>query len=97
MNKPFKSFKNLTIGTHYVESFRRVSTNFGDRIRVDFLEFYMYLPDRFSRLLTDGLLTELNNGDSDVVMTYSGKDSIVQNRLLLDFDAIRLDLDADVF
>lgn len=89
LNKPFKSFKNLAIGDYVVVNFQRVSTNYGERLRVEFHDCAMYLPERFSHLLTDEHLTELN--DSTVVMSFSGKDPNTQNRLLLDFEIIRAD------
>lgn len=88
-NKPFKSFKNLTIGDYVVDNFQRVITDYGDRLRVELHDCVMYLPERFSHLLTDDHLTELN--ESTVVMSYSGKDSNAHNRLLLDFEIIRID------
>lgn len=89
INKPFKSFKNLTAGDYVIENFQRVSTTYGDRLRIELFDCVMYLPERFSRILSDGLLTELN--ESTVIMAYTGKDPNAQNRLLLDFDVIRTD------
>lgn len=89
VNKPFKSFKNLLVGDYIVEDFQRVTTSYGDRVRIEIFDAVMYLPERFSRILSDGLLTELN--ESTVVMSYSGKDPNTSNRLLLDFDVIRTD------
>lgn len=73
----------------FQKSRNRVTTNYGERVRVEFYDCVMYLPERYSRLLTNELLTEIN--EATVVMSYSGKDPEAQNRLLLDFDAIRTD------
>lgn len=88
-NKPFKSFKNLNHGDFVVTNFQRVSTDYGDRLRIELHDSVMYLPERFSNLLSDEHLTELN--ESTVVMSFSGKDPNAQNRLLLDFEIIRVD------
>lgn len=88
-NKPFKSFKNLDIGDYVVDNFQRVKTDYGDRLRIELSDSVMYLPERFSNLLQDEHLTDLN--DSTVVMSYSGKDPNNRNRLLLDFEIIRMD------
>lgn len=89
LNKPFKSFKNLAVGDYVIENFQRVSTTYGERLRIELFDCIMYLPERFSSIMTDSLLTELN--ESTVIMAYSGKDPNAQNRLLLDFDVIRTD------
>lgn len=100
--KPFKSFTILKVGSYFVEHFERVSSsssssiaNVDERIRVDFFEFFMYLPPKFSSVLNDKLITELNGIDTSVVMIYSGKSA--DGRLLLDFDILKYDVDIDVF
>lgn len=94
--KPYKSFANLNIGSYYAEYFQRVLSIQGEtKIRVDFFDFFMYLPQRFSRVLDDRNLAELNAQPTSVVMTYSGKGP--EGRLLLDFDIIKHDADGDVF
>lgn len=96
IDKPFRSFKNLVIGTYYVQNFQRSYTNYGDRIRVELFDCFVYLPARFSNILSDEHLSELNDYDN-VAMTYAGRDSKYQERLLLEFDVIKLDVDDDVF
>lgn len=95
ITKPFKSFANLKVGSYYATYFQRESWSHGDKIRVDFYDYYMYLPQRFSRILDDKLLNELNAHDISVVMTYSGKRS--DGWQLLDFDIVKYDVDVDVF
>lgn len=89
LSKSFKSFKNLDVGDYVVYDFQRIATDFGARIRIELHDCTMYLPERFSNMLTDEHLTELN--DSTVVMSFTGKDPNAQNRLLLDFEIIRVD------
>lgn len=96
VNKPFKSFKNLKTGSYYVQGFQRAHTSYGDRIRVELFDCFVYLPTRFSKILNNKDVSELNEC-IDVVMTYTGRDSDSQDRLLLDFDVVRLDVDGDVF
>lgn len=94
VNKPYKSFRNLAVGDYVVDNFQRVNTNYGDRLRVELSDCVMYLPERFSHLLTDDHLTELNDGT--VVMSFSGRDPHAQNRLLLDFEFIRMNEGGEV-
>lgn len=89
LNKNYKSFKNLAIGDYVVDNFQRVTTDYGDRLRIELHDCVMYLPERFSHLLTDDHISELNS--STVVMSFSGKDSNAQNRLLLDFEVVTMD------
>lgn len=87
--REFKSFKNLAIGEYLVDSFQRVSTNFGERIRIEISDYYMYLPQRQSNALTDEFIEKLNA--STVIMAFKGRDPEFRNRLLLDFDTIEVD------
>lgn len=89
VSKPFKSFKNLPKGDFVVHEFERVTTDHGERIRVELAEYIVYLPERFSKALTEEVIVELNK--STVIMSFSGKDPEAGNRLLLDFDIIRTD------
>lgn len=74
----FKSFNVLEPGEYIVQSFTKVKTNYGDRIRIDLDDCYMYLPERFTKILFDDKLAELNRGPK--IMNYSGKDSECKNR-----------------
>lgn len=92
---PYKSFMNLNIGSYHVVKFERETSILGERIRMDFNDYFMFLPQRFSKRLDDELLTELNAHGTTVMMTYSGKGS--NSWPLLDFDVIRYDVDEDIF
>lgn len=93
-DKQYRSFANLSPGSYLIEMFQRVSSINGGKIRVDFFDYFMYLPKRFSNILSDKLLTDLSVYNRSVVMIYSGKGQ--DGRLLLDFDVIKLDSDYDV-
>lgn len=95
MVKPFKSFINLRVGSYYVVFFQRISLKNVEKIRVDFVDFFTYLPQRFSKIMDDNILAELNGYDTTVVLMYSGKSS--DGSLLIDFDIARYDVDVDVF
>ncbi|DAC81321.1 hypothetical protein QKK82_gp03 [Mayetiola barley midge adintovirus] len=87
IKKPFKSFKDLAVGEYIVNSFVVVETkNYGQRIRINLDEYYMYLPERFQQMLDAATIAELNGGPK--VMIYSGKDATDQNRLILDFQDV---------
>lgn len=83
VKKSFKSFKDMQPGEYIVTLFERCETNQGDRIRITIENFYMYLPERFSKSLPQEKLDELNT--SPKIMIYGGKDVSAQNRLILDF------------
>lgn len=87
-NKPFKSFKDLEMGEYPIEAFHLIETNYGVRIRIKMNESFMFLPERYTELMTEEAIKELNS--SSIVMTYSGKDPLNQNRLMLDFNAIEV-------
>lgn len=93
ITKAFKSFMNLNIGSYHVQRFRRVKFSHGVKIRVDFYDFFMYLPQRFSRVLDKKLIGELNS-TKQLTMTYSGESP---QGVLLDFDLVKYDVDFDVF
>lgn len=81
----FKSFRELERGEYIITRFTKVKTTVGegDRIRVDCDGFYLILPERFAKTLTDKAIRELNT--SPKVMVYQGKDIMNRNRLILDF------------
>lgn len=95
VSKEYKSFNNLNAGSYYVQYFQRITTPSGERIRVDLVDFFVYLPQRFSYKLDDDNLTELNTIDKAVVMTYAGKKS--DGSPILDFDVVKFDADYDIF
>lgn len=83
-NKPIISFKNLTVGNYVVTNFRRVETKFGVRIRTETIDSTIFLPERFSVLLSDEDIIQLNA--ARVIMRYKGRDVENNNRLILDFE-----------
>lgn len=85
-NKNFKSFKDLAIGEHLIEKFSIVNTSFGDRVRVDLKDCFMFLPERFMTYLDGEAIKKLN--ESNIMMSYKGRNLNNNRRLNLDFEAI---------
>lgn len=83
VKKQNESFKDLQPGEYLVYKFTEVSTTHGNRIRIDLLDTYMILPERFAKILTEPIIDDLNK--STKVMIYGGKDSSNRDRLILDF------------
>lgn len=46
-NKPYRSFKNLTIGEHIIKNFYRVNAKIGVRIRIETSQSSLFLPEQF--------------------------------------------------
>lgn len=88
LNKPFKSFKDLQHGDYIIEGFSVVETSHGDRIRIELRDCFMFLPERFMRVLDECALANLKN--TTVMMTYKGKDRDNRNRLILDFQTVKV-------
>lgn len=73
--KNFHSFRNLAPGDYVVHRFTLVQTTHGQRIRVDFEETYMYLPERFAQILTPEKIETLNSSlTPKLMMIFGGKD-----------------------
>lgn len=85
-HKKYVSFKDLSNGEYIVNKFSIVNTVYGERIRIDLQDTYMYLPQSFLKTLTSEVLDELNK--SPKVMVYQGKDSNNHNALILDFNDV---------
>lgn len=83
MTKSFKSFKHLQPGEYIVTLFEKSKTDHGERVRITIDNYYMYLPDRFNKKLSQEYIDELNK--TPKIMIYGGKDVNAQNRLILDF------------
>lgn len=82
---PFKSFKELEPNKHYmVRYFSIADSKLGKRIRIDLDDCYMFLPERFVKILSGTLIEELNLS-GPIKMVYEGKDETCMNRLKLDF------------
>lgn len=71
-----------------IETFTIVDTSFGDRVRIEMHDCFMYLPERFAKMLNDEKVKKLN--ELTITMAHKGKDSNSNNRLILDFDVIKL-------
>lgn len=83
--KKFVSFKDLTPGEYIVNKFTVVTTSYGDRVRIDLADSYMYLPEGYLKMLTP-VIEELNKLPK--IMTYGGKDANHRDRLILDFNEV---------
>lgn len=81
---PFKSFKDLDAGQYMVRYFSVVNTSLGERVRIDLDDCYMYLPERFGKILKGPVIDDLNCR-GPIIMDYKGKDEKCMNRLILDF------------
>lgn len=81
--KSYQSFKDIVPGEYIVEKFSFVESSHGKRIRIDIEEKYMFLPERFAKMLTVDDINELNG--SPKIMVYGGKESGNRDRLILDF------------
>ena len=85
-HKKFASFKDFSPGEYIVTKFSIVNTVYGERIRIDLHDSYMYLPQCFLKTLKPEVLEDLNK--SPKVMTYEGKDGNNHNALVLDFNEV---------
>lgn len=85
-HKKFASFKDLSPGEYIVNKFTIVNTAYGERIRIDLHDSYMYLPQCFLKTLTPELLEDVNK--SPKLMVYEGKDGNNRNALVLDFNEV---------
>lgn len=74
----YQSFTSLEVGEYIVSKFTAVTTKHGPRIRIELDDTYMFLPERFSTLLTPEVLLNLNA--SPKMMIYGGRDTENQNR-----------------
>lgn len=86
MHKKYSSFKDLLPGEYIVNTFSIVNTVYGERIRIDLQDTYMYLPQSFVKTLTSELIDELNKAPK--IMVYKGKDINNRNALMLDFTEV---------
>lgn len=84
----YMSFDALPIGEHRVSNFFKTDSKYGQRVRVNVGEKYVYLPERFS-CLTSNDLKQLNK--TPTIMIYGGKDRSNQDRLKIDFKPIEDD------
>lgn len=82
-SRTYLSFKNIPPGEYIVNSFSIVESGYGSRVRIDIADNFMFLPERYSKIITAEKIDALNL--TQKVMVYGGKDSSHQNRLILDF------------
>lgn len=81
MSKTFASFRNLEPGDYVVHGFTLVHTTHGQRVRLDFEDTYMYLPERFAQVLTPEKIESLNSSlTPKLMMIFGGKDYNNRNR-----------------
>lgn len=90
----FKSFAELPVGEYVARKFCIVKSKFGPRVRVHIDDYFMYLPERHAVELDEKLIEILNN--NIVMLKYMGKDPRNQNRLLIDFDLIKVDSNGEM-
>lgn len=91
ITKKYTSFTKLPLGNHLVEEFSFVQTQYGDRIRADLGDKYVYLPERFSARIKPEHIPELN--ENQRVMVYNGRSQDMRNQVLLEFKCVdELDL-----
>lgn len=81
--KTYQSFKNLQPGEYIVNQFSIVDTIHGKRVRVDLVDSYMLLPERFIHQLGQDQINVLNKASK--IMVYGGKNSSDRDRLILEF------------
>lgn len=73
--KTFQSFRTLQPGDYIVQRLTLVLTTHGQRIRIDFEETYMYLPERFAQIMTPEKIESLNSALAPkLMMIFGGKD-----------------------
>lgn len=94
VHKKFASFKDLLPGEYIVNNFSIVDTTFGERVRVELADAYMFLPPCFLRTLKPEVIEDLNK--SPKIMVYKGKDADNRNALILDFNEVSY-FDGEVF
>lgn len=95
VHKKFVSFKDLSPGDYIVNKFSVVNTTYGERIRMDLHDTYMYLPESFLKQVKPELLDALTKR-TPKMMTYKGKDANNRNALMLDFNPVDY-IDNEIF
>lgn len=85
---PAKSFKDLEKGEYKVKEFRLIKTKYGNRLTVHFEDFFVWLPPRFSAVITKfEQVDELNVKamKSNYFMQFNGKDENRKGYLIISF------------
>lgn len=83
VQRKYQSFKDLPPGEYVIIKFSIVNSTYGDRVRIDLHDTYMFLPARFVISMTAEVINELNKAPQ--LMIFSGKDTNNRDRLILDF------------
>lgn len=76
-NKKLVSFSELPVGEYGVSEFSLVHTKFGPKIKVDLGEQFVFLPNRFSKDMTEEQVSTLNSVPQTLI--FSGIDEKRQN------------------
>lgn len=88
--KNFVSFKDLSPGEYIVNNFSIMDTAYGERLRVEMPNAFMYLPPSVLKQLNlernPGLIDDLNKAPK--IMVYKGKDADNHNAIMLDFNEV---------
>lgn len=85
--KKYVSFDNLPIGDYIIESFRLVTTKFGEKVRCEIGDKVVFLPKRCIEEMDGNAniqlkMFELNRGK--YWLLYRGKDVSQENRLMVE-------------
>lgn len=76
--KSYLSFTNLKPGEYTITNFAIVQTTYGERIKVEMGDQFLFLPDRFNEKIKVEHLAELNRYPKRMI--YGGKDPEEFNR-----------------
>lgn len=71
-NKKLVNFSELPIGEHGVSQFSLVQTRFGPTIKADLGDKYIFLPQRFSKDMTEEKIAALNTIPQTLI--FKGRD-----------------------
>lgn len=78
----YTNFNDLERGQYLIKKFSFVKTKYGDRIRCDLEDRYVYLPQRFAANIFEEDIAELNKGEK--YLLHNGKEG-KNNRVNLTF------------
>lgn len=82
----FRSFTDILPGEYIVNKFSIVNTKYGERIRIDLHDSYMFLPKCFLKDLPREYIEEWNKAPK--MMTYKGRDAENRDALILEFNEV---------
>lgn len=81
--KKYTNFGKLPIGEYPVEKFSFVSTQQGERIRVDLEDYFVFLPQRYFDNVCAERCAVLNK--HNYIMVFGGKENTKAERIILSF------------